>query len=96
MQTIQWRHRAMHLGMVFSLLLLEALPATAVAGQKPGAGVDNHMRVLTTSRRRSNKAPCKSSELVYPNGETYSQRERRLMRECRGLPNAGACRGYGQ
>ena len=96
MQTMQWRHRAMRLGVVFSLVLLEALPVAAAAGQVPAPGAGNHILVLTASRRRSNKAPCKSSELVYPNGETYSQRERRLMRECRGLPNAGACRGYGQ
>ncbi|MGE8317361.1 MAG: hypothetical protein ACN6O3_01365 [Comamonas sp.] len=27
--------------------------------------------------------------------ETTTERERRLLRECRGLPNAGACLGYG-
>lgn len=27
-------------------------------------------------------------------GETVSERERRLYRECRGRPNAGACEGY--
>lgn len=26
--------------------------------------------------------------------ETPAQRDRRLLRECKGLPNAGACRGY--
>lgn len=29
-------------------------------------------------------------------GETTTQRERRLARECRVLPNAGACLGYGR
>ncbi|MGH8822835.1 MAG: hypothetical protein ACREWJ_16300 [Rhodoferax sp.] len=28
-------------------------------------------------------------------GETRADRDRRLQRECRGLPNAGACLGYG-
>ncbi|WHZ10856.1 MAG: hypothetical protein OJF60_001295 [Burkholderiaceae bacterium] len=28
-------------------------------------------------------------------GETRAERDRRLQRECRGLPNAGACLGYG-
>ena len=28
-------------------------------------------------------------------GETAAERDRRLRRECRGLPNAGACLGYG-
>ncbi len=27
-------------------------------------------------------------------GETTAQREKRLLRECRGRPNAGACLGY--
>ncbi|MDR2990589.1 MAG: hypothetical protein LBU72_01405 [Burkholderiaceae bacterium] len=29
-----------------------------------------------------------------PNHETPAERERRLKRECRGMPNAGACLGY--
>lgn len=29
-------------------------------------------------------------------GESRAERDRRLLRECRGLPNAGACRGYAQ
>jgi hypothetical protein len=28
------------------------------------------------------------------NAESRSERERRLMRECKGRPNAGACEGY--
>lgn len=29
-----------------------------------------------------------------PGGETPKERERRLRRECKGRPNAGACSGY--
>lgn len=29
-----------------------------------------------------------------PGGETVVQREKRLKRECKGRPNAGACLGY--
>lgn len=29
-----------------------------------------------------------------PGEETAGQRERRLLRECKGRPNAGACLGY--
>jgi hypothetical protein len=32
--------------------------------------------------------------LPSPSQESPEQRDRRLMRECRGLPNAGACLGY--
>ena len=28
------------------------------------------------------------------NGETQPERDRRLLRECQGRPNAGACEGY--
>lgn len=28
------------------------------------------------------------------NGETQPERDRRLLRECKGRPNAGACEGY--
>ena len=28
------------------------------------------------------------------NGETTQEREKRLLRECKGRPNAGACEGY--
>lgn len=31
-----------------------------------------------------------------PSEETKAERDRRLYRECKGLPNAGACRGYTQ
>ncbi len=36
------------------------------------------------------KSPAKSQG----RGETTAQREKRLLRECRGQPNAGACLGY--
>jgi hypothetical protein len=35
------------------------------------------------------KAPANSSP-----AENRSERERRLLRECRGKPNAGACEGH--
>ena len=31
-----------------------------------------------------------------PSEESRAERERRLFRECRGMPNAGACRGFTQ
>lgn len=31
-----------------------------------------------------------------PGGETHTQRDKRLARECKGMPNAGACLGYGK
>ena len=36
------------------------------------------------------------SRVIVPrnNEETRAERERRMLRECRGKPNAGACEGY--
>lgn len=31
-----------------------------------------------------------------PGGETQTQRDKRWARECKGMPNAGACLGYGK
>ncbi len=44
--------------------------------------------------RARNKLPRVRNSPVYSSGETPAQRERRLLRECKGLPNAGACLGY--
>lgn len=44
--------------------------------------------------RARNKPPRIRNSPVYSSGETPAQRERRLLRECKGLPNAGACLGY--
>lgn len=40
--------------------------------------------------------PERAKSDTLPGGETRVQRERRLKRECKGRPNAGACLGFGQ
>lgn len=40
------------------------------------------------------KKPARVSFVKSESGETASERERRLIRECRGRPDAGACLGY--
>ncbi len=40
------------------------------------------------------KKPARVSFVKSDSGETASERERRLIRECRGRPDAGACLGY--
>ncbi len=46
----------------------------------------------TASKKRQVKAP-KPPVQTGP-GETRADRDKRLLRECRGKPNAGACEGY--
>lgn len=40
------------------------------------------------------KASIKTTTTRSPSEETKAERDRRLYRECKGLPNAGACLGY--
>mgnify|MGYP006182422551 FL=1 len=40
------------------------------------------------------KKPARVTFVKSSSGETASERERRLIRECRGRPDAGACLGY--
>lgn len=63
------------------LILLAALLALAGAAQ------------ATTSKhpRKGTKQP----RIEKGSGETPAERDRRLARECKGRPNAGACLGYG-
>lgn len=56
------------------------MPGQALAKKKKGKG--------HSSSRASSQMQRSGSE------ETRIERERRLTRECRGLPNAGACLGY--
>jgi len=51
----------------------------------PGSNV-----AQTTKKSRSVKVKHQQNH----SGETTAERDRRLYRECQGLPNAGACRGY--
>ncbi|MEN9889429.1 MAG: hypothetical protein RL559_1466 [Pseudomonadota bacterium] len=40
-------------------------------------------------RARGQRAPAQKGP-----GETPQERDKRLLRECKGRPNAGACEGY--
>jgi hypothetical protein len=42
-----------------------------------------------SARTRNRKPPADRGP-----AETRAERDRRLLRECRGKPNAGACEGY--
>ena len=65
-----------------------AMPALAASAgrQTPGSGY-----ILIQAKRSKQR-----SVVIRGSGESVSERERRLKRECRGRPNAGACLGFGQ
>ena len=49
----------------------------------------NHAALATEAVKRAKRPkPDKGY------GETIAERDRRLLRECKGRPNAGACEGY--
>ncbi len=59
--------------------------AQAGAKSKKEPGTTHH----TAKKRAAKVKPTQNNS-----GETTAERERRLTRECRGMPNAGACLGY--
>jgi len=50
---------------------------------------------LSASAATAGRHNTKAKNNPRDNGESSAERDRRLARECRNLPNAGACRGFG-
>lgn len=48
----------------------------------------------TPGPRKLKKVKHEAPHATMPSGETVRARERRLHRECKGKPNAGACLGF--
>ena len=70
-------------------LLLAAATAESAGTRAPGAGPAPHDAPTARTSRRKPRIVHQPS----PPEETTAQRDRRLARECRGLPNAGVCLG---
>lgn len=51
-------------------------------------------RSATTASHKARKAKAPKTPVNLGYGETRAERDRRLLRECQGKPNAGACEGY--
>ena len=74
-------------GMVWGLGLLAVTPASWAA--------DNFTAVTTGDKPVKAKKPKAPKQPVSSNtGESKGERDKRLLRECRGKANAGACEGY--
>lgn len=61
----------------------------------PGGAASNASPTETGApapKTRKAKAPKPPADKGY--GENRAERDKRLLRECRGKPNAGACEGY--
>ena len=81
--------------MALALLLAAALAAPVQAATPPSPATAGTVSPAEAPAKPP-KAKKKSNKVKYEKGsaETTSERDRRLYRECKGRPNAGACLGY--
>ncbi|WP_353362287.1 hypothetical protein [Acidovorax sp. FG27] len=80
---------------ITSLALPWALAGMLAAAPSQAAAADKTARVASAKAPKPHKrAGLRVKDSQNHSGETPAQRDRRLLRECKGLPNAGACRGY--
>ncbi|MBZ0224783.1 MAG: hypothetical protein WA917_02640 [Comamonas sp.] len=77
--------RLLALALAVSSLMLAA-PSTHAAKKSKKSTNAAH---VTVKKHGTRVKPSQNNS-----GETTAERERRLYRECRGMPNAGACLGY--
>ena len=75
------------LALVIMAFLVICMTGTAHAAPKKTSETDTTASTPKKSRAVKIKQQNRS-------GETTAERERRLTRECKGMPNAGACLGY--
>jgi hypothetical protein len=65
---------------------------TAISSAEKASNVEPTSQPAPPKKTKKAKAP---KPPVNPStGENKSERDKRLLRECRGKPNAGACEGY--
>ena len=79
-----------------SLCAALALPlgAASAAAAPSASDAPDKRKAAATKKKASHSVRIKNSQ--NHSGETAAERDRRMYRECKGLPNAGACRGYTQ
>jgi hypothetical protein len=83
------RHLASTLAsVVLGMGLLAAMPTSWAA--------DNFTAVTAADKPAKKPKPAKAPKPPSHKGsaESKAERDKRLLRECRGRPNAGACEGY--
>jgi ABC-type transporter MlaC component len=75
-------------------LLIGCLAHAAQDGaQATTAETASKLSQATSSKTKKSKAP--KTKFDKGSGETRAERDKRLARECKGKPNAGACEGFG-
>ena len=89
MNTTQLAPRLMALALPIALCVAAMHTDAAHAANKKKHGT--HKAAASTQHKSGS---IKIQNQQNNSGETRAERERRLYRECQGLPNAGACSGY--
>lgn len=72
-----------------ALLCMLAITAASMPAQGKESGHASQSTTKPAHRLKTPKPPASTGH-----GESRKERDQRLLRECRGKPNAGACEGY--
>lgn len=77
-------------------MILVSLIAWMVGSNSHAASTSDNFTATAppaaTQKAKKSRAPKPQKDKGY--GENKAERDKRLLRECRGKPNAGACEGY--
>jgi len=75
-------------------MALGALTAPSNASGAPKTANPPHAKSKTESQSKKKTGSTKVKHHTSRSEESRQERDKRLTRECRGAPNAGACLGY--
>ncbi|WP_295521235.1 hypothetical protein [Limnohabitans sp. Rim8] len=89
----------MNTGHLSSMLASFGLGLGMLLAAPASWSADNFTAVTAAETATKAKKPKQAKAPKPPaspvNGESKVERDKRLLRECKGKPNAGACEGYG-
>ncbi|WP_186764636.1 hypothetical protein [Comamonas flocculans] len=72
-----------------------AIAATGLLALAPAShGASKNKKASATTHAPAKKRSTRVKPSQNHSGESTAEREKRLYRECQGMPNAGACLGY--
>ncbi len=80
----------------FALVLTSLVWGLGLLAVAPISWAADHFTAVTTPDKpvRAKKAKAPKPPVSTSTGESKAERDKRLLRECRGKANAGACEGY--
>lgn len=78
----------------FVIAVITVAIAIVIATPHTAHSTDAQSKSTQKTQTAKNKGSLKIKQQHSPSEETTSERDRRLKRECKGAPNAGACLGY--